>query len=74
MVVVFAFGHEQGVQTVDGLKLEMTVLILRYGRFNIDGDESVEISEFSQKLKDTFMADFSDSNFDASQVEDHLAE
>jgi hypothetical protein len=52
----------------------MKVLILRDGRFKIDIDKSVQISEFSQELKYTLVADFSDGDLDTSQVENHLTE
>ena len=52
----------------------MEVLVLRNGRFKIDIDKSVQISEFSQEFEYTFVADFSDGDLDTSQVENHLTE
>lgn len=74
MMIVLTLSHKQGMKTVDGLQLEMKVLVLRNGRFKINIDKSVQISKFSQEFKYTLVADFSDGNLDTSQVEDHLTE
>lgn len=62
------------MEAVDGFEFEVGVLILGDGRFKIDIDQGVDISEFSEELEDTLVTDFSDGDFDTSQVEDHLTE
>jgi len=74
MVVMLILCHEEGMEAVDGFEFEVGVLILGDGRFKIDIDQGVDISEFSEELEDTLVTDFSDGDFDTSQVEDHLTE
>lgn len=74
MTKIFDFGHQQGVKTVDGFEFEMKILILLYGRFEVDVDDGIDVSELPEKLEDAFMADFAYGDFDAAEVEYHLAE
>lgn len=74
MAEVLGFGHEEGVEAVDGFEFEVEVLWLLYGGFEVDGDDGFEVFEFSEKLEYAFVADFANGNFDAAEVEDHFAE
>ena len=61
------------MEAVDSFEFEMEILNLLHSRFHVYRNNCIEVFELSQKLQDTFMAHLSDSNLDASQVQDHFA-
>lgn len=62
------------MKAIDGFEFEMKVFWLLHCSFQVYGDNGFKVFEFSEKLEYAFVADLSDGDFDASEVEDHLAQ
>ena len=52
----------------------MVILCLLEGCFDVGREDAVAFSELSNQLDDAFVADFSDVDFDAAQIEDDVGE
>ena len=74
MIEIFDFSHKKRVKTIDSFKFEVIIVILLNGSSEVITDQSVQIFKFPKKLEDTFMTDFSDSDLDTSEIENHLTQ